>query len=167
MKLGKGIKEIKKRVLMFWLQRSQGRYGHVSFQWVWLQDWKNCTGKEIGIPTRKTKEVIRSKEGRGKKLPQEKRKYDEVMALNIKDDGKLTGVQSQVLLNMKKRKPDKLISAFLKRRICCCFGKSGRVANWRHHNMIMNWFIVSMKWHLTMVQSLKMILLKDVIKRKR
>ena len=44
---------------------------------------------------------------------EKKRKYDEVMNLNI-DDNKLTGVQLLVLLNMKKRKTDQPISSLKK-----------------------------------------------------
>ena len=45
---------------------------------------------------------------------EKKRKYDEVMNLNIDDDNKLTGVQLRALLNMKKRKTDKPISSLKK-----------------------------------------------------
>ena len=45
---------------------------------------------------------------------EKKRKYDAVMSLQITDDTKLTGVQLRSLLNMKRRKTDKLISSMKK-----------------------------------------------------
>ena len=39
------------------------------------------------------------------------------MVLNIKDDEKLSGVQLQALLNMKKRKTDKSISSLKKKHM--------------------------------------------------
>ena len=46
---------------------------------------------------------------------EKKRKYDEVMTLNVSDDDKLTTGQLRSLLNMKKRKTDKSISGLKKK----------------------------------------------------
>ena len=56
---------------------------------------------------------------------QKKRKYDEVVSLNI-NDVDLTIAQLRALLNMKKRKTDKSFSSFKKIDLLCLW------AEWKH-----------------------------------
>ena len=75
---------------------------------------KNALQKKRKLFQIQQQKVLAARKKEEQAYVEKKRKYDEVMNLNIDDDNKLTGVQLRVLLNMKKRKTDKPISSLKK-----------------------------------------------------
>ena len=61
--------------------------------------------------------ILEARKKEEKAYNEKKRKYDEVMNLNVTDDEKLTAGQLRSLLNMEKRKTDKSISGLKKKEM--------------------------------------------------
>ena len=76
---------------------------------------KTALDKKREVQEIQQKKMLEARKKEEKSYYEKKRKYDEVMNLNITDENKLTGSQLQALLNMKKRKTDKTISALKKK----------------------------------------------------
>ena len=78
---------------------------------------KTALQKKLEIQQEQQRKLLQARKKEEKIYHEKKRKYDEVMALNIEDDAKLTGVQLRALLNMKRRKTDKSLSALKKKEM--------------------------------------------------
>ena len=76
---------------------------------------KTALDKKREVQEIQQKKMLEARKKEEKSYYEKKRKYDEVMNLNITDENKLTGSQLRALLNMKKRKTDKTISALKKK----------------------------------------------------
>ena len=76
---------------------------------------KTALEKKREVEKVQQRKVLEARKKEETAYNEKKRKYDEVMKLNISDDDKLTAVQLRTLLNMKKRKTDKPISNLKKK----------------------------------------------------
>ena len=76
---------------------------------------KTALDKKRELQEIQQRKLLKARKKEEKSYYEKRRKYDEVMKLNIANDEKLTGAHLRTLLNMKKRKTDTSISALKKK----------------------------------------------------